>query len=168
MSTEREILEYLLKNKNKKTFYYKGIKVGLFGLPSFKHYKYHTLANCASSLKRKGYIIKSKNNSTYFITHKGESFLQKLRNKKPYLRSFLFDKRKSDPKDLLIIYDIPEEKKKERDWFRRQLVSMNFLMIQRSVWVGPGPLQKDFLEYLKEIGLDQNFKTFKLAKGYNI
>ncbi len=39
-------------------------------------------------------------------------------------------------------------------------------MIQRSVWVGPSPLPKDFLDYLKEIKLGDNLKMFKLSKGY--
>lgn len=40
-------------------------------------------------------------------------------------------------------------------------------MIQRSVWVGPSPLPKEFLDYVKEIKLEDKFKTFKLSKGYN-
>jgi DNA-binding transcriptional regulator PaaX len=65
------------------------------------------------------------------------------------------------------MYDIPEEKKKERDWFRRQLKNFDFVMIQRSVWVGPSPLPQNFLGYLKNLGLQKRFKTFKLAKPYS-
>ena len=39
-------------------------------------------------------------------------------------------------------------------------------MIQRSVWVGPSPLPEEFLAYLKRIGLQKKFKTFKLVKSY--
>ena len=86
--------------------------------------------------------------------------------KRQYLRSFISDFKKDSPKNLLLIYDIPEERKKERDWFRRQLRNFDFIMIQRSVWVGPSPLPKDFIDYLKKIGLHKEFKTFKLAKPY--
>ena len=72
------------------------------------------------------------------------------------------------PKNLLIIYDIPEERKKERDWFRRQLRNFSFVMIQRSVWVGPSPLPNEFLAYIRRINLKKEFKTFKLARGYKI
>ena|ERR1035437_155949 len=71
------------------------------------------------------------------------------------------------PKNLIVIYDIPEEKKKERDWFRRHLKKFNYIMIQRSVWVGPSPLPKDFIDYVKSIGLLGQLKTFKLAKAYS-
>lgn len=87
-------------------------------------------------------------------------------SKRHYLCSFVSEFGKNAPRNLLLIYDIPEERKKERDWFRRQLKNFDFIMIQKSVWVGPSPLPKDFLDYLKRIGLQKEFKTFKLAKAY--
>ena len=64
------------------------------------------------------------------------------------------------------MYDIPHEKKKERDWFRRHLKKFNYIMIQKSVWIGPSPLSKDFLDYVESIGLKEKLKTFKLAKPF--
>lgn len=87
-------------------------------------------------------------------------------SRRKYLYSFNLDVKKNKPKNLLLIYDIPETRKKERDWFRRQLKNFDFIMIQKSVWVGPSPLPEDFLIYLKRIGLRKEFKTFKLAKSY--
>ena len=72
----------------------------------------------------------------------------------------------NSPKNLILMYDVAEEKKKERDWFRRQLKNFGYIMIQRSVWVGPSPLPKEFVDYVKEIGLQDHLKTFKLAKAY--
>jgi len=88
--------------------------------------------------------------------------------KRQYLHSFISNFKKDAPKNLLLIYDIPERRKKERDWFRRQLKNYDFIMIQRSVWIGPSPLPENFLSYLKRIGLQSEFKTFKLAKSYPI
>ncbi|MBI2627313.1 CRISPR-associated endonuclease Cas2 [Candidatus Nomurabacteria bacterium] len=65
-------------------------------------------------------------------------------SKREYLCSFSSNFKKDTPKNLLLIYDIPEARKKERDWFRRQLKNFNFMMIQRSVWVGPSPLPNFF------------------------
>ncbi len=162
MSIEKEILTYLSENKNKRVIKYKGIRTGFLGLPDFKHYKYQTLANRCSDLKNKGYIKGV--NGTYLITYKGEEFLsQKSRS---FLKAFESEEKANDSKNLLLLYDIPEDKKSERDWFRRQLVKFHFIMIQRSVWVGPSPLPKDFLEYLKSVGLKDTIKTFKLEKGY--
>lgn len=87
-------------------------------------------------------------------------------SKRHYLHSFISDFKKDAPKNLLLMYDIPHVRKKERDWFRRQLKNFDFIMIQKSVWVGPSPLPTDFMTYLKRIGLQKEFKTFKLAKSY--
>lgn len=88
-------------------------------------------------------------------------------DKLKYNTSFSSPFKENSPKDLLIIYDIPESKKKERDWFRRQLKKFGYILIQRSVWVGPSPLPNYFLEYIKEIGIQKSFITFKLAKPYS-
>jgi len=162
MSAEKEILKYFNENKNKRIIKYKGFRTTFLGLPDFKHYKYQTLANKFSSLKQKKYIKEI--NNTYFITKAGENFLnQQSRNT---FKTFKSEKTEKDPKDLLILYDIPQDQTSIRNWFRRELRIFHFVMIQRSVWVGPSPLPKDFLDYVKEIKIDDNFKTFKLEKGY--
>ncbi len=96
----------------------------------------------------------------------GDSRKEKKIIKRRYLQSFISNFKKDAPKNLLIIYDVPHTMKKERDWFRRQLVNFGFIMIQKSVWVGPSPLPKEFLSYLKRIGLEKVFKTFKLEKSF--
>lgn len=88
------------------------------------------------------------------------------RKRNLYHVSFLSSFKKNSPKNLIVMYDIPHDLKKERDWFRRQLINFGYIMIQKSVWVGPSPLPKDFLSYVKEIKIRNNFETFKLAKSY--
>lgn len=164
MSAEKLILQYLSDYKNKRTIRYKGVRVGFLGLPDFKYYKYQTLANRCSDLKNRGYIKEM--NGEYFITYKGEDFLNKrIKNN---FKKFISEKTEKDPKDLLILYDIPQDKTSARNWFRRELKNFHFIMIQRSVWVGPSPLPKDFLQYIKEIKISDDFKTFKLARGYTL
>jgi len=163
MSAEKLILEYLLEIKNKPAIKHMGIRLGFLRLPDFKYYKYQTLANRCSILKSRGCIKEV--DGTYFITYKGEEFLNK--KSRFSFKKFTTQKTDKDPKDLLVLYDVPEDKKAHRDWFRRELVNFNFIMIQRSVWVGPSPLPKEFTEYLKSIGLKDSVKTFKLEKGFN-
>ena len=88
------------------------------------------------------------------------------RKRKFYYVTFHTEFEKTAPKNLIVMYDIPHEKKKERDWFRRQLKNFHYIMIQKSVWVGPSPLPKGFIEYAKLIGLKGGLKTFKLARPY--
>jgi len=121
----------------KKYFKYKGITVNPFGIPVFHSEK--------DDIKKNG------------------------KSRKRYLqyRCFNFNFANNTPKNLLVMYDIPSDKKKERDWFRRQLKNFNYIMIQKSVWVGPSPLPKDFLDYIKSIGLTNQLVTLKLAKPYS-
>ena len=88
------------------------------------------------------------------------------RNRRIYHHTFSSILNENSPKNLIVMYDIPTEKKKERDWFRRHLKKFNYIMIQKSVWVGPSPLPKDFLKYVDSIGLRKKLKTLKLAKNY--
>ncbi|OGI57438.1 CRISPR-associated endonuclease Cas2 [Candidatus Nomurabacteria bacterium RIFCSPHIGHO2_02_FULL_37_13] len=91
---------------------------------------------------------------------------KKNRKRNFYHTAFSSPFTKDLPKNLILMYDVTEEKKKERDWFRRQLKNFDYIMIQRSIWVGPSPLPKEFLDYVKAIGLSEHLKTFKLAKAY--
>lgn len=91
---------------------------------------------------------------------------KKNRKRSFYHTAFSSPFNKDSPKNLILMYDVIEEKKKERDWFRRQLKNFDYIMIQRSVWVGPSPLPKEFMDYVKTIGLQDHLKTFKLAKAY--
>ena len=82
-------------------------------------------------------------------------------------RCFDFNFPLEAPRDLIVIYDIPDSKRKDRDWLRRHLKSFNYIMIQKSVWVGPSPLPKDFLNYFKSLGLSSQMQILKLATPYS-
>lgn len=96
-----------------------------------------------------------------------KKFTKKSRTRSLYHISFTSSFSDNAPKNLIVMYDIPHNLKKERDWFRRNLIKFGYVMIQKSVWVGPSPLPKKFLDYLIEIKIGDKFKTFKLAKPYN-
>ena len=67
------------------------------------------------------------------ISPKNKKNTIKMKNRKRnfyYLR-FSSPFKKNAPKNLIVMYDIPHTKKKERDWFRRQLKNFDFTMIDR-------------------------------------
>lgn len=155
MSIKNDILEIL----NTPQFYYKGIAMNALFLPVFENNKKQSVRNQFNKLYNDGYL--DRKNNHFFINKTGKEFLiktKKFKNFEPI--------ENSNPKDLLILYDITEDKIKERNWFRHTLIKFSFIMIQRSVWVGPSPLPKEFLDYVKSIGLKDSIKTFKLARGY--
>lgn len=159
---EMEILEYLYDQKINP-----GSRFERFYLKPLvdRGYKYQSLLNKFSSLKEQKLVGKT-DGGEYYITWKGIEYFESGRYKQKLI-DLNFGEIKNKTKNLLVIYDIPESSKKEREWFRKHLKKLDFEMIQRSVWIGPSPLPKSFLEYVEEIGIKKDFKTFKLSKSYN-
>ena len=104
------------------------------------------------------------NNNTELIETGKETYNQYYMPFQDYPK--IFNYKLNSPRDLVVMYDFPKDKIKERNWFRRHLQKFGYIMIQKSVWVGPSPLPKDFLNYVKSIGLLNQLVTLKLAKPY--
>ena len=118
-------------------------------------------------LKYKGVTVNSFG-LPVFSSGKKEIRLGKSGKRYYQYQCFDFNYKKDSPRNLIVMYDIPGDKKKEREWFRRQLVKFDYIMVQKSVWVGPSPLPKDFLKYVKSLGLLNKIRTLKLAKPYSV
>ena len=67
-------------------------------------------------------------------------------------------------KNTLVAFDIPENNRKARSWLRNQLQIFNYTILQQSLWCGPGPLPKDFLLRLRDLGLAEKVKIFTVRK----
>jgi len=112
-----------------------------------------------SKLKSKGLI---KNDNHYWqLTASG---LKKLAISK------LFKKHSSSPltnkskQKIIIAFDIPEDKRKGRNWLRIELVSLGFKMLQKSVWLGPAPLPTEFIDHLKIMDILPYLKFFEVKE----
>lgn len=141
---------------------YKGVRVNGFGIPKIyenenKTYLRHTL----SRMKKRGLV--NNKSGEWFITKNGKEYFTK---KEMLLKKFEPKKKTNLEKNLLIVFDIPEARKNERNWFRWHLKKFKFIMIQKSVWIGPSPFPEDFELYLKKIKLDNCLKRFKLSIPY--
>ncbi len=112
-------------------------------------------------LRRKGFI--RNDNGGWVITEDGRRYLDKVS-----LKEFESPFDRNSKKDLLLMFDVPEECRQYRDWLREQLKKFEYVMIQQSVWAGPSPLPQEFKKYIKQLGMQKNIRTFKLAKGVSI
>lgn len=163
MSIVMEILESMWNTR----LHYKGVPVNLFGIPMLQNngrvYTHKTFDRTIFRMKEKGYIkiIGDK----WQLTEAGKEYFETNRRLGMKFHSPFPLK---SPKNLLLMFDIPETKRDERNWLRWHLKEFQYLMLQQSVWVGPSPLPKKFLEHLKNFKLDNCIKTFKLAKPYKI
>ncbi len=157
MSIVFDILENLMKLE----FRYKGARLPWIDTPRFNKYSPNSVKVSFSRLHKKGFISRSDGN--WIITTLGENYLKKHKDS---LKIFDYKIDKKQPKNLIVMFDIPENQKKERAWFREHLQKLGYTMIQKSVWVGPSPLPREFTAYVKKIGLKESIKTFKLSKAY--
>ena len=63
---------------------------------------------------------------------------------------------------VMVLFDIPEKKRKTRNWLRLHLKLWDFEMLQQSVWLGKGPLPKEFTDRLDLLGIGKCVKIFKI------
>jgi DNA-binding transcriptional regulator PaaX len=163
MSIVMEILEDLWNAKLR----YKGAKVNAFGIPIFwdenKNCPKNSFDKTLDRLIKNGFV--ETQTGKYFLTESGRRYFE---NKNKLAIKFASPFLLNAPKNLLLMFDIPESRKAERNWLRRHLIDFQYYMIQKSVWVGPSPLPKKFKDHTKNMGLDKFVKTFKLAKPYQI
>ena len=72
-------------------------------------------------------------------------------------------KKPSSAGRVLVSFDIPETKRKTRDWLREQLRDWDFTMVQKSLWLGNGPLPDEFYTHIKLLGVKDNIRVFKVS-----
>lgn len=119
--------------------------------------KDQTIRTTLYRLKKSG-LVENKSR-IWKITKKGAAFLDKrLRLKLLHFQPIS----KSKKKDIIIIFDIPENERKKRNWLRNELKSLGFMLIQKSVWLGPSPLPKEFIKYLNKIDIVPHLRFFRV------
>ena len=159
MSIVSDILHDLWHERSS---YYRNRNANMFGFSLPNIYKKKTVMNTLHRLRRQGYISRDEVRG-WFLTPKGKEYTKK---RTELLQQFPNPFKSGAVRNLLIMFDIPESQKGEREWFRSHLKKFNYIMIQKSVWAGPSPLPKEFLLYLKKTGLHKTMKTLKLARGF--
>ena len=121
----------------------------------------HRFRNLIYYLRKKGFIGKTiyKSQTCWKITDLGRE----------RLRKFFFPKRKykseQDKVCHLCVFDIPEKERVKRDWLRASLVSLNFRMLQKSVWFTKNKIPQQFLEDLEQLNLADKIHIFRVRKN---
>jgi len=112
--------------------------------------------NAVERIRKQGWLEKKliEDKIFYRITQEGKiKFLRYQLKKAP---------KKRGEQATIIIFDIPEEKRTYRNFLRSLLKSMEFTMIQKSVFITPNILPKEFYDLLKEMDL---FRFVKIIEG---
>lgn len=85
-------------------------------------------------LERKGLVNRSSSN--YQLTSKGKKLAEKLKDKIGKIGKW-------DGKWRLVTFDIPENQRHYRDWFRQVLYEHDYKPLHKSVFVGKSPLPQE-------------------------
>lgn len=67
-------------------------------------------------------------------------------------------------RNTIVMFDVPEKQEKKRRYLRAELVALGFELLQKSVWIGGGPLPKEFIEYLRQMRLLPHVHIFSINK----
>ena len=142
----------------------------------FKEARYHDLYNLKRKyqkkqsrkyfgqfiyyLKKQGYI-KIKNleqKKGVMLTKKGLEKVLKIRIK------MVKKRKRKDRKWQMIIFDIPEKKRKLRKLFREYLKTLGYKLLQKSVWVCPYDVYKETEEIVRRYSLDPYIRFFLIEE----
>ena len=126
----------------------KGISPSVTWYPEARGKKYLSLAQLSGrlyNLEKGGYIKKERveGKQTLCLTKKGIQEILKFKMRNKYLE------KSWDKKWRLIVFDIKEITRKDRDYLRRQLKWIGFQELQKSVWVFPYEIRDDLREFIK-------------------
>ena len=127
--------------------------------------------NTLGRLKESGLLVEIEKNGEkrYRATLKG----------KAKILHYLKRDKKWDGKWRIVIFDVPEKKRRLRNFFRKKLVDLEFRQLQESVWISPYNIAdevesvidlcqvKSYVHYLLVEELDNRevlVKLFKLSK----
>ncbi len=104
-----------------------------------------------SYLKIKGYLnLKDlKNKKAVMITPKG---LEKILHLKINSGKM---KQRADKKWQMVLFDIPEQRRNDRDSFRNQLKYLGYKKLQKSIWVCPYDVLRLTQQLIKNYKLDR-------------
>ena len=68
----------------------------------------------------------------------------------------------------IVTFDIPEQERWKRDWLRQALITLEFKMLQKSVWIGNKKLPEKFLKDLNNLNIIDFVHIFKVNKAGTI
>jgi len=126
-------------------FEYQSIRYKLWRLSTGEDYRPQNFARSLSRILSVGDIEKiEKNGEVYFrLTSKG------LKNLKESIPIFKFDQKAWDGYWRIVIFDINEKNKNQREALRDKLLSLGFGMWQKSVYITPYKIEKEINEYFQ-------------------
>lgn len=120
----------------------------------------YNFKNLINHLSQRGYIkvrsLEAKRG--VILTQKGMEKILKISLYK------MEKKKRKDGKWIMVIFDVPEKRRKMRDIFRTELQISGFRELQKSVWVSPYDLLKETQFLIQRLSLLKFTKIFLIEE----
>ena len=126
-----------------------------FPHPYYHAFCEHTLEqsfrNALQRVQKRRFIKKrySSGEIIYSLTREGAAKVRILKMKLEMTKQ-----KKWDGKWRMILFDVREKSRRKRWLLRQELISMGFLMLQKSAWITPYQLPPAFTEFIREFADD--------------
>ncbi|MFN3302053.1 MAG: CRISPR-associated endonuclease Cas2, partial [Patescibacteria group bacterium] len=105
-----------------------------------------------------GLIKDSKEIGGWLLTPKGEELILKSKDK------FREYKKRKDGKWVMVIFDIPEKKKRKRELLREKMKFLGFKMLQKSIWISPLDVINEINNFIEKNFLRPYVRTFLIEE----
>ncbi len=126
---------------------------------NIKEVKIRTIKQSMGKLQKYGFVEKKDNN--YLLSSVGKKLASYILKRKKAL-----DK-KWDKKYRVVIFDVPEKQRRDRNWLRNELYFLNYKQLQKSVFISKCPITEDLIKEIKRKKLG-NFVNYLLVdRVYN-
>ena len=102
-------------------------------------------------------LIKNNGFGIWQITQKGKILVENFKPRPNYP-----DVKKNPKQNLIIVFDVPQKQKEKRSLLRIELGCLDFKPLQKSVWMGNGPLPEEFIHYLKDLKILDFIHIFEI------
>jgi len=112
-----------------------------------------------SRLKKRGLV--EKKGKMWRITKLGREYLHRASGAFHWPIHSKATRATRAPKNMVIVFDVPEKEKRKRNWLRAELRLVGFTILQESVWFGPAPVPESFAKNVKELQLLPYLKFFE-------
>ncbi|MFH1193250.1 MAG: hypothetical protein V1656_02960 [Candidatus Jorgensenbacteria bacterium] len=129
-----------------------------------EHQRFYTLLNklrCDGLVENKG----KRRAAIWKITERGIAKLKKIQKKTSSISTQPVYKGGKGEKLCIVSYDVPERERQKRVWLRAALLSLDFSLLQKSVWAGKRLIPEDFIRDLHKLDVARYVHIFEVNKS---
>jgi len=154
--------EMILKALLYKTHSFKDVEKMLRKHKLYKNKSSASIRNILYRLEKKKLVSKTPSGWSVSQLAKATMTNRSNFNKRNY--QMVRNKKGDEENKMIVMYDIPEDLRRKREILREGLKALGFKQKQQSVWIGPSPLPREFIEYLNELKIIEYINFFHVRK----